>query len=110
MQRPERLPPLLAIVGPTAVGKTALSLRLAQRFGGEIVSADSRQFYRGLDIGTAKVTVEEQAVIPHHLVDICNPADTLTLADFQERAYDAIAAISARGQLPLLVGGTGLYM
>ncbi|MGH2543612.1 MAG: tRNA (adenosine(37)-N6)-dimethylallyltransferase MiaA [Ardenticatenaceae bacterium] len=102
--------PLIAILGPTAVGKTEISIRLARRFEGEIVSADSRQFYRGMDIGTAKATLDERAAVPHHLLDICDPANTLTLAEFQERAYAAIAEITARGKIPLLVGGTGLYV
>lgn len=102
--------PLLAIVGPTAVGKTALSLQIAQHFNGEIISADSRQIYRGLDIGTAKATPEERASVPHHLIDVVNPDEVLTLAEFQERAYTAIAAIQQRGLLPLLVGGTGQWV
>ncbi len=103
-------PPLIVIVGPTAVGKTETSLRLAERFGGEIVSADSRQFYRGLDIGTAKATPNEQARVPHHLLDICDPADTLTLAEFQRMTYALLDDITQRGQVPFLVGGTGLYV
>ncbi|HEX8683887.1 MAG TPA: isopentenyl transferase family protein, partial [Ardenticatenaceae bacterium] len=83
-------PPTIVIVGPTAVGKTATSIRLAQEFGGEIISADSRQFYRGMDIGTAKATPEEQAAVPHHLLDIRDPQETLTLAEFQELAYEAM--------------------
>ncbi|MDQ4078723.1 MAG: tRNA (adenosine(37)-N6)-dimethylallyltransferase MiaA [Chloroflexota bacterium] len=102
--------PLIAIVGPTAVGKTATSIRLAQRFDGEILSADSRQLYRGMDIGTAKATAEEQAAVPHHLVDVCDPRDTLTLAEFQERVYATMADITDRGKIPFLVGGTGLYV
>jgi tRNA dimethylallyltransferase len=102
--------PLVVVVGPTAVGKTALSLHLAASLGGEIVSADSRLFYRGMDVGTAKPTPEERTRIPHHLVDIANPDETVGLADFQERALAAIAEIHARGNLPLLVGGTGQYV
>jgi tRNA dimethylallyltransferase len=102
--------PLLVLVGPTAVGKTALSLVLARRFDGEVVSADSRLFYRGLDIGTAKPTADEQAVVPHHLIDVCRPDETLTLGEYQRRAYAAIDAIQRRGRLPLLVGGTGQYV
>ncbi|HET91859.1 MAG TPA: tRNA (adenosine(37)-N6)-dimethylallyltransferase MiaA [Chloroflexi bacterium] len=101
---------LLIIVGPTAVGKTALSLHLAERFDGEVVSADSRLFYRGMDIGTAKPTVEEQARVPHHLIDIANPDETVGLAEFQALAYAAIAAIHTRDKLPILVGGTGQYV
>jgi len=102
--------PVVAIVGPTAVGKTALSLRLVEALGGEIVSADSRLVYRGLDIGTAKPTPEERARVPHHLIDILDPDETLGLAQYQALAYAAIDAILARGKLPLLVGGTGQYV
>jgi tRNA dimethylallyltransferase len=102
--------PLLAIVGPTAVGKTALSIALAQALGGEIVSADSRQIYRGMDIGTAKPTAAERAAVPHYLVDIADPAEAFSLAVYQELALAAIADIAARGRLPLLVGGTGQYL
>jgi tRNA dimethylallyltransferase len=105
-----RFPPLLVLVGPTAVGKTALSLQIAQNFNGEIISADSRQIYRGLDIGAAKATPEEQALVPHHLIDVVNPDQVLTLAEFQERAYAAIEAIHQRRRLPLLVGGTGQWV
>jgi len=101
---------LLVIVGPTAVGKTALSLHLAELLEGEIVSADSRLFYRGMDIGTAKPTPEERARVPHHLIDIAEPDETVGLAEFQEWAYAAIEGIHARGKLPLLVGGTGQYV
>lgn len=102
--------PLLVIVGPTAVGKTALSLRLAQDFEIEIISADSRQIYRHCDIGTAKPTPQEQTVAPHHLIDVVDPDQILTLAEFQEQAYAAIAAILQRQRLPLLVGGTGQWV
>jgi tRNA dimethylallyltransferase len=102
--------PLTAIVGPTAVGKTALAVALAQRIGGEIVSADSRQIYRQMEIGTAKPTPAERAAAPHHLIDIVDPDEPFSLADFQERAAAAIAAIGARGRAPLLVGGTGQYL
>lgn len=101
---------LLVIVGPTAVGKTAVSLHLAHALGGEIVSADSRQIYRGMDIGTAKATPEERALVPHHLLDVVDPDQVLTLAEYQRLAYAAIADILARGRLPLLVGGTGQYV
>jgi tRNA dimethylallyltransferase len=106
-----RLPwPLIAIVGPTAVGKTGLSVRLAEAVGGEIVSADSRQVYRGMDIGTAKATVEQQSRVPHHLVDVVRPDETLGLARFQEMAFAAIHQILARDGIPFLVGGTGQYV
>ena len=101
---------LLTLVGPTAVGKTALSLYLAEKLDGEIVSADSRLFYRRMDIGTAKPTTEERARVPHHMIDIADPDETVGLAEFQEQAYAAIDDILARGKLPLLVGGTGQYV
>jgi tRNA dimethylallyltransferase len=102
-------PPLVAIVGPTAAGKTALSVRLAQAVEGEVVSADSRQVYRGMDIGTAKATPEEQEGVPHHLLDVVDPDQVLSLAEFQALAYAAIEDILVRGRVPLLVGGTGQY-
>jgi len=92
------------------VGKTDLAVRLAQELGGEIVSADSRQVYRGMDLGTAKASREEQDRAAHHLIDIVDPDETLGLAQFQELAYAAIGDITARGRLPLLVGGTGQYV
>jgi tRNA dimethylallyltransferase len=101
---------LLVIVGATAVGKTALSLTLAQAFAGEIISADSRLFYRGMDVGTAKPTAVEQALVPHHFIDVCAPDETLTLADYQEQAYAVIDRIQGNGRLPILVGGTGQYV
>lgn len=103
-------PPLVAIVGATGVGKTALAIQLAQAFNGEIISADSRQVYRKLDLGTAKPTAAEQAQAVHHLIDIVDPGYVLSLADYQERAYAAMADVSQRGRLPLLVGGTGQYV
>lgn len=102
--------PLIVIVGPTAVGKTELSVRLAERLNGEIVSADSRLFYRGMDIGTAKPTPEERARVPHHLIDVAEPHETWSLAVFQQAADASIAAIHARGKLAFLVGGTGQYI
>lgn len=101
---------LLVIVGPTAVGKTVLSIRIAQDFNGEIISADSRQIYRGLDIGTAKATPQQRAAVPHHLLDVVNPDEILTLAEFQERAYAAIDEIHQCQRLPILVGGTGQWV
>jgi tRNA dimethylallyltransferase len=103
-------PPLILIVGPTAVGKTELAIRLAKSLNGEIVSADSRLFYRGMDIGTAKPSPVELARVPHHLIDIVNPDETLSLAVFQQKAREIIAEIRARGRLPFLVGGTGQYV
>jgi tRNA dimethylallyltransferase len=102
--------PLLVIVGPTAAGKTALSLHLARQFAGEVISADSRLFYRGMDIGTAKPTAAEQAAVPHHFIDICDPGQTLTLGEYQRKAYEAIEAVQARAHLPIMVGGTGQYV
>lgn len=104
------LPPLIAVVGPTAVGKTALAIRLALALDGEIVSADSRQVYQGMDIGTAKSTAAERALVPHHLLDIAPPEQALTLAEFRDLAYQAIDDILRRGRLPFLVGGSGQYV
>lgn len=104
------LPPLVALVGPTAVGKTALSLHLAEVLEGEIVSADSRQVYVGLDIGTAKPTADQRARVRHHLLDVVSPDETLSVAEFQRLAYAAIAAIHGRHHLPLLVGGSGQHV
>jgi len=101
---------LVAIVGPTDIGKSQLALRLAQIFNGEIVSADSRQVYRHMDIGTAKPGPEALSLIPHHLIDIVNPDDDFSLAQYQALAYQAIKDIQKRQKLPLLVGGSGLYV
>ena len=101
---------LLAIVGPTASGKTSLALDIAERHNGEILCADSRTIYKGMDIGTAKPTPEEQARVPHWGLDLVNPGELFTAADFQRYANKAIADIRARGKLPLIVGGTGLYV
>jgi tRNA dimethylallyltransferase len=103
-------PALIVIVGPTAVGKTEIAIQLAERLEGEIVSADSRLFYRGMDIGTAKPTREERSRVPHHLIDVADPRTTWSLAVFQQAAAEAIAGIHTRGHLPLLVGGTGQYI
>jgi len=97
-------------VGPTAVGKSAVALALAERLGGEIVSADSRQVYRYMDIGTAKPTKEERQRVPHHLVDVVSPDEEFTVAHYRELALTAIEDVFARGRLPLLVGGSGLYV
>ncbi len=105
-----RKPPLIAIAGATASGKTALALRLAATFPIEIVNADSRAFYRGMDIGTAKPSIAEREAVPHHLVDILAPDEPMTLSVFQQRALEAIASILERGNLPLLVGGTPQYV
>lgn len=103
-------PPLILLVGPTAVGKTELSLQLAETLNAEIISADSRLLYRGMDIGTAKPTPAERARIPHHLIDVADPDETWSLAQYQHAAVQAIDGIIARGRLPLLVGGTGQYV
>jgi tRNA dimethylallyltransferase len=105
-----RQSPLIVIVGPTAVGKTRLALRLAQEFDGEIISADSRQVYRGMDIGTAKPSLEERRRVRHHLIDVVAPDETFTLAQYQQLAYEAIDDVLARGKVPFLVGGTGQYV
>jgi len=102
--------PLLVITGPTAVGKTELSLKLAEELHGEIISADSMQIYRYMDIGTAKATAEERKRIKHYMIDIINPDETYSLADYQKEADRLIREISARGYLPIMVGGTGLYI
>lgn len=104
------MPPLLIIVGPTGSGKTALSLALAQFFPLEIISADSRLFYQGMDIGTAKPTLTEREAVPHHMIDICHPDETLTVGEYQEKVYGLIDEIHQREALPVLLGGTGQYV
>jgi len=103
-------PALVAIVGPTASGKSALALRLARERGGEIVSCDSLQVYRGLDIGSAKATPEERAAVPHHLIDVASPDEAFSAADYARLARAAIADVAARGRLPIVAGGSGLYL
>ena len=100
---------LAAIVGPTAVGKTELSINLAQRLGGEIISCDSMQVYQGMDIGTAKASLVQRKIIAHHLIDIVEPNINFTVADYQKLAKQKIIGINDHGHLPILVGGTGLY-
>ena len=102
--------PLIILIGPTSSGKTALAIAIAKALGCEIISGDSMQFYRHMDIGTAKVTPEEMQGIPHHLIDILEPNEPYTVADFQKDCYRCIAEISNRGKIPFLVGGTGLYV
>ncbi len=102
--------PLLVIAGPTAVGKTELSLQVAERLGGEIVSADSASVYRGLDIGAAKPSPEDQRRVPHWLIDVVGPEASFSVADFQRLAKQAVADIHGRGRLPIVVGGTGLWI
>ena len=101
---------IIAVVGPTAVGKTALGIELAKRFNGEIISGDSQQVYRHLDIGTAKATLEEQAEAPHHLIDVREVDEAYSAYDFVKEASAAIEDITSRGKLPIIVGGTGLYL
>jgi tRNA dimethylallyltransferase len=103
-------PLLIAIVGPTCVGKTEISIQLAERLEGEIVSADSRLFYRGMDIGTAKPTQAELSRVPHHLIDVADPDQSWSLAVFQSAAQENVTQVNARGKLPFLVGGTGQYI
>ena len=105
-----RLPPLLVIVGPTGVGKTAVAVRLAAALPLEAVNADSRQVYRGMDIGTGKPTAEERAALPHHLIDVVDPDERYHVARFRADALESLAAIRGRGRLPAVVGGTGLYV
>ncbi len=109
-QTPHGKLPLVVIIGPTAVGKTEISIPLAERLEGEIVSADSRLFYRGMDTGTAKPTPEERARVPHHLIDVADPHETWSLSLFQRATSEAISGIHARGRTPFLVGGTGQYV
>ena len=103
-------PPVVVLCGPTASGKTSLALELAGHWPLEIVSADSRQVYRGMDIGTAKASAAERALVPHHLLDVADPDQDFSVADFLPLARQAIAAIGERKKLPLIVGGTGLYL
>lgn len=102
--------PLVVILGQTGSGKSALAMDLAKRFDGEIIAADSRTVYKGMDIGTAKPGVEDQAAVRHHLLDVVDPGQPFTVADFQAQAQAAIADIASRGKLPFLVGGSGLYI
>lgn len=101
---------MIAIVGPTAVGKSELALCLAQSFPLEIISADSRQVYRYMDIGTNKPSLTERALVPHHIIDIVDPDEDFSLATYHQLAFDALKTIQQKGKLPLLVGGTGLYV
>ena len=104
------LPKLIVIAGTNASGKSDLGVKLAKKYGGEIVSADSRQVFRRLDLGSGKITPEEMQGVPHHLLDICDPDEFFSMADFQRLAYEAIDDIIARGKPAFLVGGTGLYV
>ncbi|MDC3416316.1 tRNA (adenosine(37)-N6)-dimethylallyltransferase MiaA [Aquibacillus salsiterrae] len=101
---------VVAVVGPTAVGKTSLGVQIAKRFKGEVISGDSMQIYKGMDIGTAKVTEDEKQGVPHHMIDIKDPEQSFSVAEFQELIDYHVDAIGSRGHLPVVVGGTGLYI
>ena len=101
---------LIVIIGPTAVGKTKLSIELAKRYNGEIISGDSMQIYKGMDIGTAKIKEHEMEGIPHHLIDIKSPDESFSAAEFQSLVRDEITKITSRGKIPIIAGGTGLYI
>ena len=103
-------PQVIALSGPTASGKSDLALRLARELDGEIICMDSMQIYRRMDIGTAKPTVQEQALIPHHMLDIVEPTQSYAVADYVLDAEKAIRSVASRGKQPILVGGTGLYL
>lgn len=103
-------PKVVAVVGTNASGKSALGIRLAKQFDGEIISADSRQVFRGLDLGSGKVTTEEMQGVPHYLIDVREPGEFFSMADFQKMSYEKIDEIRARNYLPMIVGGTGLYV
>ena len=102
--------PVIAVQGPTASGKSALALDICRQYDGELISCDSMQIYRRMDIGTAKPTQQDMAEIPHHLIDICEPNENFSAADFSSKAREAIANVRARGKMPVLCGGTGLYL
>lgn len=104
------LPKVVAVVGTNASGKSALGIELARRYGAEIISADSRQVFKGLDLGSGKVTQEETQGVPHHMIDVREPGEFFSMADFQRMSYALIDEICARGHLPMIVGGTGLYV
>src|SRR5579862_1297929 len=106
---PEALAPLVVILGPTASGKSALAVSLAERFGGEVLACDSTQVYRGFDIGTAKPTIEERRGIPHHLLDIVEPSAVFTAGEYRRQALNVLADLRSRNRLPILTAGTGLY-
>ncbi len=101
---------IIAVVGQTAVGKSSVAVALARRFNGEVISADSRQVYKGLDIGTGKITTKEMGDIPHHLLDVANPKRRFSVAEYQKLAQEKITDILSRGKVPIIVGGTGLYV
>ena len=104
------LPKLIVVEGTTASGKSDFGVELALRYGGEVISADSRQVFRGLDLGSGKITPEETRGVPHHMIDVCDAGSFFSMADYQKMAYRAIDDVITRGKLPFLVGGTGLYV
>jgi tRNA dimethylallyltransferase len=110
MNRKETLPPLVAVVGPTASGKSALGLWLAERLGGEVIACDSTQLYRGFDIGTAKPNGAEQHAVPHHLLDVLSPAEEATAGGYRQMALPVLEDLRRRGRLPIFTVGTGLYL
>jgi tRNA dimethylallyltransferase len=106
----DQVSPLLVLVGETSSGKSSLALQLAQRFNGEIISADSASVHRGADIGTAKPTLAEQSLVPYNLIDVVGPNEPFTAADFQRQSQEAINEINNKNKLPIIAGGTGLYI
>lgn len=108
--RDMNLSKIIVIAGPNASGKSSLAIELAKRYKGEILSADSRQVYKGFDLCSGKVTKEEMEIIPHHMIDICNMGDAYSVSEYQKAVYELIPQIISRGHIPLLVGGTGLYI
>jgi tRNA dimethylallyltransferase len=110
MKEKHKLPKLIAVVGPTSSGKSDVAVLVAKKVGGEIISADSRQVYRGMDIGTGKVTKKEMAGVPHHLLDVASPQKVFTIAEYQKLAQKAVDKILAMGKIPVLCGGTGFYI
>lgn len=108
--RDMNLPKVIVIAGPNASGKSSLAIELAKRYNGEILSADSRQVYKGFDLCSGKVTKEEMEIIPHHMINICNVGDDYSVSEYQKAVYELIPQIVSRGHIPLLVGGTGLYI
>jgi tRNA dimethylallyltransferase len=109
-RRNKGLHPLIVILGPTASGKTKISVDLAEKIGGEIISGDSMQVYRGMNIGTAKIKPDETKGIPHYLIDIMNPDEPFSVAEFKKLAHEKIQHITSKDKIPFLVGGTGLYI